>query len=88
MGLTKAAKTVQRNGSVVVIVERLPSFIPIVSQLTELTLSYVPAFLLDSVSNNPSLLKDLPLRTNVEKILEKMPSVWKKVSFTVSRVFF
>ena len=62
------------------IVERLPSFIPIASQLTELTLSHVPAFLLDSLSNNPSLLKDLPLRTNVEKVLEKMPSVWKKAS--------
>jgi hypothetical protein len=57
----------------------LPSFIPITSQLTELSLSHIPATVLDTISGKPSLLQELPLRTNVEKLLEKMPSVWKKV---------
>lgn len=77
--MLKAPKVPPRYyGSSVVIIEKLPSFITIVSQLTELNLSHVPTVLLDSISNNPALLKELPLRTNTEKLIEKMPSVWKK----------
>lgn len=80
MSMPKTSKgLLLRNNSSVIVVERLPSFIPVMSQLTDLTLSHIPASLLDSISSNPSLLQELPLRTNVEKLLEKMPSVWKKV---------
>lgn len=75
--MPKTPRIVPRNCSSVII-ERLPSFIPIMSQLTEVSLSHISVSLLDSIRSNPSVLKELPLRTNVEKLLEKMPSVWKK----------
>lgn len=79
MSMPKTLKGVLAKSGSSAIVERLPSFIPIVSQLTELNLSHVPDSLLDSISSNPMLLQELPLRTNMEKLLEKMPPVWKKV---------
>lgn len=82
--MPKTPRVVPRNSSSSVFIERLPSFIPIVSQLTELALSHISVSLLDSIRSNPSLLKELPLRTNVEKLLEKMPSVWKKVGSQTS----
>ena len=76
--LSKPLKNLQKNESTVII-EKLPSFIQILSQLTEVNLSHMSSILLHSVSAQPTLLKELPLQTNVEKLLEKMPSVWKKV---------
>lgn len=78
LSMAKPVKSQQKNG-VAVIVERLPSFIVILSQLTELNLAYVPSTLLHNLSAQPSLLKEIPLQANLEKLLEKMPSVWKKV---------
>lgn len=78
LSLTKTLKVQQRSNSLVII-EKLPSFIPILLQLSEVNLSHVPGILLDSLNSNPSLLKELPLQANVDRLVEKIPSVWKKV---------
>lgn len=80
LSMTKMSKVFQRNNSSVII-ERLPSFIFIVSQLTEVDLSHVPSRLLESLGFDLMLLRELPLQSNLEKLMDKMPSVWKKVSW-------
>ena len=83
VNLPKVSKTGTKNSSSI-IMERLPSFIPIVAQLTEINLSQISAMQLNNISSNPALLKALPLRNNVDKLLEKMPSIWKKVIYSTT----
>lgn len=74
------AKTLQRMQQTYVVIEKLPSFISVPSNLTEVHLSHLPGYLLETLTCNPSLLKRLPLQYNIERLMEKFPSIWKKVT--------
>ena len=77
--MSRTTKIQPRTSSYHAIVEKLPSFIPILWHVTEVNLSHMTGSLLASLRASPSLLKDLPLQSNVDKLVEKMPTIWKKV---------
>ena len=74
----KVSRLQEKNGALIFI-EKLPSFISILSQLSEVHLSHVPNSSLATLRNNPSLLEKLPLQANIKKLVDKLPSIWKKV---------
>lgn len=74
-----ACKILQKSQQALVIAEKLPSFISLVSNLTEVHLSHLPSSILDTLNCNLSILKKLPLQNNIEKLMEKLPVIWKKV---------
>lgn len=74
-----ASKIQQISQQAFVITEKLPSFITLVSSLTEVHLSHLPSSVLDTLTCKPSILKKLPLRSNTEKLVEKLPAIWKMV---------
>ena len=76
---SRAPRTQPRNSSSAII-EKLPSFIPILWLVTEVNLSHMSGSVLASLSANPSVIKELPLQANVDKLVEKMPAIWKKVN--------
>lgn len=63
-----------------VIVEKLPSFIHVPSQLVETTFTIIPQASLQRFVFFPLLLKELCLQSTVEKLLEVIPQPWRKVS--------
>ena len=80
ISIARASKAQQRNNSPVIIVEKLPSFIQVATQLVDVNLSHLPNSALNTLNSNPSLIMELPLQANIEKLMDKIPLVWKKVS--------
>ena len=56
---------------------------PPLSQLAELNLSAVPKAVLYSLGTDSSLLRELPLLWGVDKLMEVIPTGWKKVLTSV-----
>ena len=71
--------TLPKAHHALVVIEKLPSFISMPSNLADVHLSHLPASVLETITTNPALLRRLPLQQNVEKLLDKFPSIWKKV---------
>ena len=49
------------------------------SQISEVVFTAVPKSLLLAVGQNVSLLQELPVRTTAERLVENIPSRWRKV---------
>lgn len=73
-------RAIYRSQKTHIVLERLPSFISLTPNLSEVQLSHLPNQVLETLSGSPSLLKRLPLNYNIDKILERFPPIWKKVS--------
>ena len=60
---------------------KLPSFIPVpyASQIADLALVYVPSPVLRVMGEFPVLWGDLPLQATVDKLIDCIPTAWKKV---------
>lgn len=58
---------------------KLPSFIPIPSQIADVALVHVPSPVLRVMGRSPVLWSDLPLQAAVDKLIENIPTAWKKV---------
>ena len=63
-------------------VDRLPSFIQLPTQITELVMTPVPSGLLKMIGMNTTLLSNLrgPLQATVDKLMNNIPAPWKKVN--------
>lgn len=65
------------------LVEKLPSFIPVSSQISESTFNSIPQTTLRQYVFTPELVREMCLQNTVEKLLEAIPQPWKKVLHSV-----
>lgn len=63
---------------------RLPSFIPVQSHIADVTLVHVPSPVLRVMGRSPALWSDLPLLATVDKLIDNIPTAWKKVFISES----
>ena len=58
---------------------KLPSFIPIPSQIADVALVHISSPVLRVMGRSPVLWSDLPLQATVDKLIDNIPTAWKKV---------
>ena len=56
---------------------RLPSFIPVQSQIADMTFTHIPSPVLRMMGSSPLLWSDLPLQATTEKLIDNIPTAWK-----------
>lgn len=61
-------------------VTKLPSFIPVPYAVADLALAHIPSPVLRVMGQSPSLWSDLPLQATIEKLIDSIPTAWKKVT--------
>ena len=61
------------------LVTKLPSFIPVPYPVADLALTHVPSAVLQIMCRSPSLWSDLPLQATIEKLIDIIPTAWKRV---------
>ena len=58
---------------------KLPSFIPVPSHIADVALVHIPSPVLRVMGRSPLLWTDLPLLATVDKLVDNIPTAWKKV---------
>ena len=58
---------------------KLPSFIPVPSQIADVALVHIPSQVLRVMGRPPVHWSDLPLQPTVDKLIDSIPTAWKKV---------
>jgi hypothetical protein len=58
---------------------KLPSFIPVSSHIADVALVHIPSSVLRVIARSPVLWSDLPLLATVDKLIDNIPTAWKKV---------
>ena len=58
---------------------KLPSFIPVPSHIADVALVHIPSPVLRVMGRSPLLWSDLPLQATIDKLIDNIPTAWKKV---------
>lgn len=77
---SQLVRALQAGSVVGVHTTRLPSFIPIPYPIADMALVHVSSPVLREMGHSPVLWSDLPLQATVEKLIDSIPTAWKKVS--------
>ena len=60
---------------------KLPSFIPVSSHIADVALVHIPSSVLRVMGRSPVLWSDLPLLATIDKLIDNIPTAWKKVRY-------
>ena len=60
---------------------KLPSFIPVSSHIADVALVHIPSSVLRMMGRSPVLWSDLPLLATIDKLIDNIPTAWKKVRY-------